>query len=111
MLLSGWILSDLTEIYCSSCSTQNGHIKVIKDYLNSLKFEDPYLYNKITSDYENFKIRKEVSIDDYFVYNLNWIKINDKPIRIVFIYEYNPNMFITTKYLNFGYEIIMLKKI
>lgn len=109
MINSGWILPDLYEVKCKSCSTLNGHVEVVKRYLENLKKQDEKSYNKIINAYhKEASSLPSIALDDFAVMQLNWIKINNDPIKIIF-YTYNNDLdFIINRYINIGYYPIVL---
>ena len=111
MLMSGWILPDLYEVKCKSCSTFNGHIQVVKHYLENLKQKNYKAYDKTMDIF--YKLRNEqpyIELDDFAVICLGWIKVNNDPINIIFYSENNELEFYVKKYMNFGYTNIVLKR-
>ncbi len=111
MILSGWILPDLYEVKCKSCSTLNGHIEVVKRYLENLKQKNITAYDKIMNEFNQLKLlHTYLSLDDFAVMRLGWIKINNDPINIIFYTEENELEFLVLKYINFGYFPVVLEK-
>lgn len=109
MILSGWILPDLFEIKCKSCSVFNGHIEIVKRYLENLKAKDYYLHLKIMTRFKTLQnTYPYIGLDDFAVKCLGWVKINNNPINIVFIAKSNDLSFYTKKYEKLGYEIVYL---
>ena len=109
MIRSGWILPDLYEIKCSSCSTLNGHIEVVKRYLNALKERDIKTYNEITSQFYNDSSSfSALGLDDFAVMRLGWIKINNDPVNIIFYTDNTELSFFVKRYVNIGYTSVIL---
>lgn len=110
MIMSGWILPDLYEVKCLSYSNSSSHTRIIKRYLENLKSKDITIYTKIEQTLES--IKKDypyISLDDFAVQYLGWIKINDSPIRIVFFAENHNLETLVQKYTDFGYTLIPIK--
>lgn len=111
MIMSGWILPDAHEIRCKSCSTINGHISIVQRYLSNLKFRDMSLHNKITDEFVKIVSGNLViGLDDFAVIKLGWIKVIDRPIRIIFYTKDNPLYFIIQKYENIGFSSVVLEE-
>ena len=111
MITSGWILPDIYEIKCKSCSTINGHMEIVSRYLTALKSKDEGLFAKINYELEKMKNSKiSIALDDFAVIKLGWIKINDSPIKIIFYTKNNPLEFLTHKYICLGYTLITLEE-
>jgi len=109
MIMSGWILPDLYEVKCRSCSTINGHIEVVKRYLDNLKEMDIKKYDKIVmSFYRESSSLPSLGLDDFAVMQLGWIKINDDPMKAIFYADNTELEFTIKRYLNIGYYPIVL---
>ena len=110
MISSGWILPDLYEIKCNSCSTVNGHIEVVKCYLEKLKLLDLKIYDKIAmAFYRDSSSLSSLALDDFAVIQLGWIKINAEPMKAIFYADNTELEFIVKRYLNIGYYPIELR--
>jgi len=110
MLKSGWILPDMYEISCVSCSTFNGHIEIVKRYLQNLKAKDLISYNKIQNFLRQLqKDKPYLGLDDFAVIYLGWIKINNDPINIIFYTENHQLEFMIEKYRKFGYTLVTIE--
>jgi len=110
MLKSGWILPDMYEISCVSCSTFNGHIEIVKRYLQNLKAKDLISYNKIQNFLRQLqKDKPYLVLDDFAVIYLGWIKINNDPINIIFYTENHQLEFMIEKYRKFGYTLVTIE--
>lgn len=110
MVLSGWILPDLYEVKCSSCSTVNGHIEVVKRYLDNLKEVDLKTYEKIVmAFYRESSSLPSLGLDDFAVVQLGWIKINNEPMKTIFYVNNTELEFTVKRYLNLGYYPIILE--
>lgn len=110
MIMSGWILPDFYEVKCKSCSTFNGHIEVVKRYLDNLKLKDLYLYNKIIDEFHKLKYSPaSIGLDDFSVIKLGWMKINNDPINI-FFYANKDLEWLAKKYILLGYSPVILEK-
>lgn len=109
MIFSGWILPDLYEVKCSSCSTVNGHIEVVKRYLDNLKEVDLKTYEKIAmAFYRESSSLPSLGLDDFAVMQLGWLKINDEPMKAIFYPDNTELEFTIKRYLNIGYYPIVL---
>lgn len=109
MIMSGWILPDLYEVKCRSCSTVSGHIEVVKRYLDNLKKIDLRTYDKIVmSFYRESSSLPSLGLDDFAVMQLGWIKINDDPMKAIFYADNTELEFTIKRYLNVGYYPIIL---
>lgn len=110
MIASGWILPDLYEIKCKSCSTTNGHIEVVKRYLDNLKKVDLVTYDKIVMAFHRESSGlPSLGLDDFAVIQLGWIKINDDPMKAIFYSDNTELEFTINRYLNAGYYPIVLE--
>ena len=110
MILSGWILHDLYEVKCSSCSVINGHVQVVRNYLDKLYFCDKETYSKLMQLLDKLKDDCPfLSLDDFAVMAMGWIKINNRPINMVFYSNYNDLDYIIKRYVKIGYEAVVLQ--
>lgn len=110
MISSGWILPDLYEVKCSSCSTINGHVEVVKRYLDNLKIIDLKTYDEIMVAFKrSVSSLPSTGLDDFAVVQLNWIKINNNPMKAIFYADNTELEFTVKRYLNLGYYPIELK--
>lgn len=111
MLVSGWILPDLYEVSCKSCSTLNGHIQIVERYLSNLKRKNIATYEKIANMLLKTRLEKpSLNLDDFAVTCLGWIKINNEPMNIVFCTENRKLDFLIQKYIDFGYSLVILER-
>ena len=109
MILSGWILPDLFEVECRSCSSYYGHIEVLKRYLENLKLQDQFTFNKIIKNFTKLQeIYPYLGLDDFAVKCLGWIKLSNKPIKILFVGKMSPIKHKTRNYEKIGYSIVVL---
>ena len=110
MIMSGWILPDMHEVKCVSCSTLSGHIQIVKRYLNKLKERDIILYERIMLAFiKSHDLNRCEALDDFAVTNLGWIKILNEPINILFCSKNNELEFMTDKYIKLGYNLVVLE--
>lgn len=108
MIFSGWILPDFYEIKCVSCSGSKEHIQIVEKYLANLKVKDYYTFNKVMySLYKNCTL----SLDDFAVQALNWIKIIDKPNRYIYYQDNEDNCLMLQKYERLGFLLTPVKQI
>lgn len=111
MITSGWILPDMYEVSCKSCLDSSGHKQIVKQYLEQLKVKNYKLYIDIMILlFNQRKINAYLSIDDFAVSYLGWIKINNFPINMIFYSKNNPLEFLVQKYIDFGYKEVVLEK-
>ena len=111
MIMSGWILPDLYEVRCHSCSTLNGHIAVVKQYLNALKLKDVKNYNRIITAFEEeASVIPLLGLDDFAVIKLGWIKVNNEPVNILFCTDNCKLDFLIKRYTNLGFSLVVLKE-
>lgn len=111
MIMSGWILPDMHEVKCLSCSGTNGHLKIVKEYLSKLREKDYSCYTEVL--YEYYKLRtckKVLDLEDFAVIKLGWIKIINSPIKIVFYSPETPMDLLIERYANLGYSPIVTKE-
>ena len=107
MILSGWILPDMYEIKCPSCSAANCHTEVIKKYLNNIKTKDEIIYKEIMHEFYKLRSRKKVlDLEDFAVIKLGWIKILDFPIKIIFYSPESPVEILKNRYSKLGFYTI-----
>lgn len=107
MIMSGWILPDMYNVACSSCSHSKEHTKIVKQYLDNLKLKDYNCYKEIMQDF--FKLRtgrKIIDLEDFAVIKLGWIKIINNPIKIVFYSPESPMELLIERYKKIGYTSI-----
>lgn len=109
MIMSGWILPDLYEVKCKSCSTSKGHIEIVKRYLANLKELDLKMYNNVINRLYNFYEHLPVPLDDFAVTHLNWIKVINYPINIIFCIKNHDLDFLIENYISFGYSLVTLE--
>jgi len=109
MIRTGWILPDFYEVPCRSCSTLNGHIEVVRRYLEALKKKEVKTHEKIIEAYKQERKKfPSLSLDDFAVQKLGWIKLNNEPMNIIF-YSDNCDAELTIRrYINIGYYHILL---
>lgn len=112
MMTSGWILPDFREIKCVSCSSLNGHVDIVKRYLDNLKIVDKRTYDKIVQSFyiESSKV-PTLGLDDFAVIKLGWVKVNNVPTKVIFFTEDKETEFIINNYLDFGYYPVCLNAI
>ena len=107
MIMSGWILPDMYEVQCLSCSTINTHKEALKKYLLNLKKKSFSTYAEIIHEYYKLKAKKQVlDIEDFAVEKLGWIKIINTPVKIVFYSPNSPVEFIVQRYVKLNYHKI-----
>lgn len=107
MITSGWILPDMYEVQCLSCSSSNGHMKIVKDYLSKLKEKDYSNYAEILHEYYRLRARRKVlDLEDFAVMKLGWIKVINTPIRVVFYSPESPLELLINRYAKIGYTPI-----
>ena len=95
MIMSGWILPDMYEVKCESCSRVNGHLAIVKQYLAHLKQIDYNTYAEILNQFYRLRtLKKVLDLEDFAVVKLGWIKVLDSPIKIVF-YSVEKNVILT----------------
>ena len=107
MIMSGWILPDVYNVECKSCSQTKAHTQIVKKYLDNLKHKDYYCYKQIMEDF--FKLRtqrKIIDLEDFAVIKLGWIKIIDFPIKVVFFSAESPIELLVQRYVKLGYTAI-----
>lgn len=107
MIMSGWILPDMYNVECMSCSHSKAHLQIVKKYLDNLKHKDYHCYKEIMKDF--FKLRtgrKVIDLEDYAVMKLGWVKIIDHPIKIVFYSPESPIELLIHRYRKIGYTAI-----
>ena len=107
MILSGWILPDMYEIKCPSCSDTNCHVEIIKRYLANIKRKDETTYQQIINDFYRLRARKKVlDLEDFAVIKLGWIKVLNHPIKIIFYSPESPLEILKSRYQKLGYSTI-----
>ena len=112
MIISGWILQDLYEVKCKSCSTLNGHIDVVKRYLDNLKLKDRKTYDKIVTAFYNESAKlPTLGLDDFAVMKLGWIKVNNVPMNVIFYIDSEDSELATMRYLRIGYSSVVLDEL
>ena len=73
MIFSGWILPDLYEIPCVSCSTNKGHIQIVKSFLENLKKQDSHTFSKIQNKLDELTLTNPyLPLDDFAVVYLKF---------------------------------------
>ena len=109
MIMSGWILPDLYEVKCLSCSSTNGHLEVVKEYLRNLKKRDHITYQEIMQQYYKARNAKRVlDLEDFAVLKLGWIKVINTPIKVIFYSPESPVELVIKRYEKVGYYPIRM---
>lgn len=112
MLISGWILPDLHEVTCKSCSTLNGHIEIVLRYLGNLMVTDEAVYNKVIQTFHDARtVYPHLEVDDFAVMCLGWIKVINYPMKVIFYTRGHKLEFALQKHINWGYTPVILDKI
>lgn len=107
MIVSGWVLPDMYEVKCDSCSSFKAHLRIVKDYLAKLRIQDFNLYTEIMQEFFKLRLRRNVlDLEDFVVIKLGWIKVLNYPIKIIFYSPASPIAFLKTDYSKLGYTII-----
>ena len=107
MIMSGWILPDMNEIKCSSCSNSHCHLEIVKKYLANLKRRDETIYKEIMNEFYRLRSCKKVlDLEDFAVIKLGWFKVLNCPIRIVFYSPNSPLEILKCRYNKLGYSTI-----
>lgn len=109
MIFSGWILPDLYEIPCVSCSTNKGHIQIVKSFLENLKKQDSHTFSKIQNKLDELTLTNPyLPLDDFAVVYLGWIKVLNVPCNLIFIASNSPIRFLSARFARLDYNIILL---
>ena len=107
MIKSGWILPDMYEVECKSCSNVKLHLNIVKNYLDNLKKLDYACYKEVMQTYFKLRNQKKVlDLEDFAVLKLGWIKLIDQPIKVVFYSNESPLELLIARYKNLGYTPI-----
>lgn len=107
MIMSGWILPDMYNVECKSCTHSKAHTQIVKKYLDNLKLKDYNCYKEMMQEF--FKLRagrKIIDLEDFAVMKLGWIKVLDHPIKIVFYSSESPVELLIERYKKIGYTTI-----
>ena len=109
MIMSGWILPDMYEVKCESCSITNNHLDVIKKYLCTLKSKDFTHYTEIMHEFYKLRARRKITdLEDFAVVKLGWIKVINAPIRVIFYSPESPMELLVARYRKLNYTTIPL---
>ena len=109
MIMSGWILPDMYEVKCESCSRVNNHLDIIKKYLCALKSRDSIHYTEIMHEFYRLRARRKITdLEDFAVVKLGWIKVINAPIRVVFYSPESPMELLVERYRRLNYTTISL---
>ncbi|MBQ8043444.1 MAG: hypothetical protein IJ272_04770 [Clostridia bacterium] len=107
MIMSGWILPDMHNVECKSCSHSKAHAQIVKRYLDNLKQKDYACYKETIQEFFRLRNKKKVlDFEDFAVLKLGWIKIIDQPIKVVFYSNESPIELLIDRYKNLGYTTI-----
>ena len=107
MVMSGWVLPDMYNVECTSCSHTKAHTQIVKRYLENLKQKDYACYTEIMQEFFKLRTRKKVlDLEDFAVLKLGWVKIIDKPIKVVFYSSESPLELLIARYKNLDYAVI-----
>ena len=105
MIISGWILPNGEEIVCGRLVNNENHITTIEKYLEYIKKENMDLYQNIQTNMVLFGLSVgHLSLDDFGVYILGWVKVGNYPYRYVQTAGYSFQEQEKEKYLAIGYE-------
>ena len=99
MIFSGWILPNGDYICCESSSGAKEHIECVSHYLNKLRYENNKEYLRV------IKEMSDISLDDFAVKKLGWIKVLNEPRRYVF-YSRKNNIEYLKSYEKYGYTLV-----
>lgn len=109
MIMSGWILPDMYEVKCLSCSHNKEHLRIVETYLYNLKGKDHKCYLEILHEYFKLKSCKKVlDLEDFAVIKLGWIKIINSPIKVVFYSPESPMDLLVKRYTAIGFSSIAM---
>lgn len=107
MIMSGWILPDMHNVECKSCSDSKAHSQIVKKYLANLKVRDCRCYEEIICEFYKLRSqRKIIDLEDFAVMKLGWIKVLNNPIKIVFYSPESPIELLINRYRKLGYTTI-----
>ena len=104
MIVSGWILPDYYEAYCPSASGLKDHVKVVIKYLARLQDEDIRAYELVSNMISRYKEKRDFVYDDFAIYCLGWIKLNNNPYRRITCCGWEFQMPAIIKYTNIGFD-------
>lgn len=110
MTFSGFILPNYTEVYVESFSTNNNHVKFVKNFLYNLKNNNLYDYLKLDSIIQNTEKKYgNIALDDFAVTTLGWIKLIDKPYKFIFYPDISYAYPVALRYERLGYTSVKLE--